>query len=135
MAYNQGHNREWDRGKDWQQQGYSEWNGGGGGGGGDWHGGGGGGNNEWHGGGGGGRRERDWEEDYNGDGKRRKFNDGVRLFLYTYSMIASLENRDTSSKDKEDGEDTARASNAWRPPSRPTTSSSSASTQTLQKLM
>ncbi|VDC05354.1 unnamed protein product [Peniophora sp. CBMAI 1063] len=75
MAYNQGHNREWDRGKEWQQQGgYNDWNGGGGGGGGgDWHGGGG--NEGWH-GGGGGRRERDWEEDYNGDGKRRKFNDG-----------------------------------------------------------
>ncbi|KZV65850.1 hypothetical protein PENSPDRAFT_756163 [Peniophora sp. CONT] len=72
MAYNHGHggnNREWDRGKEWQQgQGYNDWNGGGGGEG--W-------GNEWHGGGGGGgRREREYEDEYAGDSKRRKFNDG-----------------------------------------------------------
>ena len=84
MAYNHGHNREWDRGKEWQQgqgQGYNDWNGGGGGNN-DWHGHVG--NNDWH--GGGGRRERDWEDEYAGEGKRRKFNDGVRL-LYIFLFI------------------------------------------------
>ena len=85
MAYNHGHghNREWDRGKEWQQgpgQGYNDWNGGGNY---DWHGHGG--NNDWH--GGGGRRERDWEDEYAGEGKRRKFNDGVRLLYFRMYLM------------------------------------------------
>lgn len=148
MAYNHGNNREWDRGKDWQQGGYNDWNGGGGdwhggGGGGDWHGGGGGGNhNEWHGGGGGGgndwhggRRERDREDEYAGDSKRRKFNDGVRLLSLYQSITASLSYRVTNSKAKVVGDTTRPTSRASRRPSRATMSSSSDSTRTLQRQM